>query len=129
MLAAYALGACRGLEPWGAGNAAWRARRTDIQPQTVRQIAQELRQASAYSAYQRLHTLGAHGAPGHAGLVYTFIGLSVTELFTAMLWRARPRWSREKWWISFWVRLKGPVHQTLLTGLFLGYMGCFCSPP
>ena len=98
----------------------------DLQPETVRQMARELRQASAYNAYQRVYVLVLMALQTTMVLMYTFIGLSVTELFTAMLLAgACSLVSREVVdFILGRMKTRGCT-QTLLAGLFLWMYGLF----
>lgn len=87
MLGGFVLGAL--LEGYGL----WRSRdmvalegvQDDVEQDTVARMAVELKQVNAYSAYQRLHMLVLMALQVTLVLVYTFIGLTATELFTCML--------------------------------------------
>ncbi|MEG0640278.1 MAG: hypothetical protein RR824_09575 [Clostridia bacterium] len=87
MLGAFAAGALlEGYELWRERDLLMQeGLPDDIDAQTVRNMAKELREVNAYSAYQRLLIPILVALQLTLVLVYTFIGLTTQELFTCML--------------------------------------------
>ncbi|NLO84471.1 MAG: hypothetical protein GX096_03445 [Clostridiales bacterium] len=96
----------------------------DIDPKTVSDIASELREVNAYSAYQRLHVLIMLALQLTLVLVYTFIGLTTQELFTCMILAVSCTVVMREMSILVLRRIKKPVAlPLLLVGLFLWIYG------
>ncbi|MDD3337198.1 MAG: hypothetical protein PHI98_17075, partial [Eubacteriales bacterium] len=98
----------------------------DTPPELIREMSAELKSMGAYNAYQRLHLLVLMALQMTLILVYTFIGLTITELFTCMVLAVASTLVMRELADFCLKRVQTTAStQVLLVGLFLWLYGLF----